>query len=562
MPEPDRPDHLLGPILRRVDGRRATVWVQTARAGTVEIVTNGEGSGSARTFSAYGRHYALVVVDGLAAATTTPYRVLVDGVPAWPPPDHPYPPPAIRTRGEGDPVRLVYGSCRQIVPRVTRRHLPDALDAYAVRLAAAVRADADHTDTGAADSATDAGAVEWPDSLVLLGDQVYADDTSPAIRGWLRRRRRRRRPDAPASEVVTFAEYVGLYLESWTDPDLRWLLSTVPSVMIFDDHEIIDDWNTSESWRHTYLAKPWWAERISAGLASYWVYQHLGNLSPDELAADPVYRAVNTADDATATLADFGTRADRDRTGYRWSFALDLGRTRLVVLDNRAGRDLTPGGRAMLADGEWRWFVERISGGGYDHLVLGSSLPWLMPPAVHHVEAMNERLCESSRPRVARAAERVRRVADLEHWAAFGRSFVTLADLLAQLGGGAEAPATISVLSGDVHHSYVARARTDPAVRSQIHQLTCSPIRNGLPGAMHIATRLAWSRGAARAALRLARLAGTPDPGLRWELAAGPFFDNAVSTLVHCGRDASVVVEGTDAAARLHPLATVRLHPG
>ncbi|MDT4986736.1 MAG: hypothetical protein QOI74_830, partial [Micromonosporaceae bacterium] len=352
-----------------------------------------------------------------------------------------------------------------------------------------------------------------------------------------------------------------LYLESWTDPDLRWLLSTVPSVMIFDDHEIIDDWNTSEAWRRTYLAKPWWAERISAGLASYWVYQHLGNLSPDELAADPVYRAVTTMDDATATLADFGTRADRDRAGYRWSYALDLGRTRLVVLDNRAGRELTPGRRAMLGDGEWRWFVGQVAGGGYDHLVLGSSLPWLLPPAVHHVEAMNERLCESARPWVAHSAERVRQMLDLEHWAAFGRSFDTLADLLAQLGTGAEAPATISVLSGDVHHSYAARARTDPAVRSRIHQLTCSPIHNGLPAAMHVATRLAWSRYAARVARRLARLAGTPDRGLRWELATGPFFDNAVSTLVLRDRDAYALVEGTDEGARLHPLGEVRLHP-
>jgi phosphodiesterase/alkaline phosphatase D-like protein len=361
--------------------------------------------------------------------------------------------------------------------------------------------------------------------------------------------------------VVTFAEYVRLYLESWTDPDLRWLLSTVPSVMIFDDHEIIDDWNTSESWRHAYLAKPWWAERISAGLASYWVYQHLGNLSPDELGKDPVYRAVTTAGDATAALADFGTRADRDRTGYRWSFALDLGRTRLVVLDNRAGRDLTPGRRGMLADGEWSWFVDRISDGGYDHLVLGSSLPWLMPPAVHHVEAMNERMCESSRPWIARSAERIRRAADLEHWAAFGRSFGTLADLLARIGSGAGAPATISVLSGDVHHSYAARVRTDSGVHSRIHQLTCSPIHNGLPGAMHLATRLAWSRRAARAARRLARLAGTPDPGLRWELAAGPFFDNALSTLVLRDRTATVVLEGTAADAHLHQLATLPLNP-
>ena len=29
---------------------------------------------------------------------------------------------------------------------------------------------------------------------------------------------------------------------------MRWLLSTVPTAMIFDDHDVIDDWNTSRDW--------------------------------------------------------------------------------------------------------------------------------------------------------------------------------------------------------------------------------------------------------------------------------------------------------------------------
>jgi hypothetical protein len=544
------PDHggrglVLGPILRRVEGTRATVWVETAGPATVEVRTDGAAGGAGRTFTAYGRHYALVVVDDLPPAATTGYRLLLDGEQVWPPADYPYPAPAIRTRGGHEPVRLIYGSCRQATPHATNRHPPDALDAYAVRLAAAVRA-------GTADA-------DWPDSMVLLGDQVYADETSPAVRGWLKRRRRRR-PDAPATQVVGFDEYTRLYLESWTDPDVRWLLSTVPSMMIFDDHEIIDDWNTSDSWRREQQEQSWWPERIAAGLSSYWVYQHLGNLSPGELAADPLYRAVCAADDATSVLADFGAKADGDRAGYRWSYALQLGRTRIVILDNRAGRELEPGQRAMLPDAEWRWLVESVSDGDYDHLVLGSSLPWLLAPAVHHVEAMNERMCDSPRPWVAGPAEQVRRLLDLEHWAAFGRSFDALGLLLGQLGSAPGAPATISVLSGDVHHSYAARARLGREVTSRVHQLTCSPVHNGLPGAIRIAARLGWSRGAGRAARGLAKLAGTPAPGVRWNLVTGPFFGNAVSTLIHRGPDGYALIEGTDADGRLNRLGAVRLH--
>ena len=62
---------------------------------------------------------------------------------------------------------------------------------------------------------------------------------------------------------------------------------------------------------------------------------------------------------------------------------------------------------------------------------------------------------------VARLAELLRRKVDLEHWAAFGASFERLAALFERLGRGdhgAPPPATIAVLSGDVHHTYVSEA--------------------------------------------------------------------------------------------------------
>ena len=112
----------------------------------------------------------------------------------------------------------------------------------------------------------------------------------------------------PDAQVVDFEEYTRLYLESWSEPHVRWLLSTVPSSMIFDDHEMIDDWNTSAAWRAEVTAQDWWRQRITGGLASYWIYQHLGNLSPQELADNKTWQAVlalatsRSADDAGPLL--------------------------------------------------------------------------------------------------------------------------------------------------------------------------------------------------------------------------------------------------------------------
>ena len=66
----------------------------------------------------------------------------------------------------------------------------------------------------------------------------------------------------PGEQVSDFEEYAQLYREAWSDPDIRWLLATVPSTMIFDDHDVHDDWNISEAWVREMRATSWWDERI------------------------------------------------------------------------------------------------------------------------------------------------------------------------------------------------------------------------------------------------------------------------------------------------------------
>ncbi|MFI6468902.1 alkaline phosphatase D family protein [Streptomyces sp. NPDC050516] len=508
----------LGPLLRYVDQRgAATVWVEADRPCTARVRCADGTTGSSRTFQIAGHHYALVPLAGLTPGTATAYEVLLDGRPVWPPPDSRFPASTIPVPGSAR-LRVTFGSCR----RAPEPGGTDALDALATGLAADPEA-------------------ERPDVLLLLGDQVYADSVSARTRRWLGARRDLR--DAPGAQVADYEEYTRLYYESWLDPEVRWLLSTVPSCHIFDDHDVIDDWNTSAAWLAEMRATPWWQERVISGLMSYWVHQHLGNLSPAELAADPLYAAVRGTPDGTEALRSFAALADADPAAVRWSYRRDFGRTRLLMVDTRAARVLDEGRRAMLDEGEARWLREQLpEPGNCDHLLIGTSLPWLLPPLIHDAEGWDAALCAGSRgPRWARIGEKLRRRADLEHWAAFPASFEFLTELIVRAGSDPGAPATISVLSGDVHHAYVAEPfwpNSVPQLTARIAQLTCSPVHNSVPAPVRAGFRFGWSRFGRRLGRALARHGRVVRPPLDWRRTGGPWFGNQLMTLTLHGRSA------------------------
>lgn len=520
---------VLGPLLRHVSEDTVTVWVETDEPCEVDILGR-----TARTFSVHGHHYALVIVDGLAPGTCVEYQVRLDSEAVWPLPDSRYPPSVIRTLMPGRPVQLIFGSCRHGTPDTIGQHHgyePDALDCYALRMAKT------EPDT-------------WPDALILLGDQVYADQTSPHTQELIRTRRS---PDEPPGlEVADYEEYTALYRESWLDPDIRWLLSTVPSAMIFDDHDIRDDWNTSQTWRRDIEATSWWRNRITGGLASYWVYQHLGNLTPAELAVDPFFKRMHDAPDAAPLLDQLARASDAEvdasdaGMGLRWSYRLDYGRVRMVMLDTRCGRVLTDSHRQMMSDAEFDWFAEQLEG-DYDHLLIGSSLPWLLPWAIHDMENWDEALAAGVYgPRFARLGEKLRRAGDLEHWASFYESFERLAAQLRRVGRGEHGgppPVSICVLSGDVHHAYVARAKFRTRVTSPVYQVTCSPVHNSVPAWIRFGFRAGWSRLAAAVTRPLRRLAGVRAHSVRWSRVAGPYFGNELATLLLDGDSARLRFE-------------------
>src|SRR5215208_1766608 len=529
------PNLVLGPLLRHVGASDATVWVETSAPCEVEVLADGS-THSSHTFSVEGHHYALVVITGLEPGSSYEYGVSLDGQGVWPEAGYEFPSPVIRTMSERGIVKLVFGSCRisapheppySLSPEEDERGLGvDALYAMAMRL-------------------RERPADELPHALVLLGDQVYAHKPPRDTLDFIRSRRDTSQP--PGEEVADFEEYARLYKDSWGDPAIRWLLSTVPSSMIFDDHEVSDDWNISESWLEETRAKPWWNDQIIGGNASYWVYQHLGNLTPQELEEDELFEKVRRAEDAWPLLREFAYRAHRTSEGMRWSFCRDFGNVRLIVMDSRGGRVLEEGRRSMIDAREWAWIEDKATG-NFDHLLLATSLPVLLGPGMHYLQAWNEAVCAGAWGERAKVlGERVRRSQDLDQWASFQDSFAALTSLIQRVSSGEEGdpPSSITILSGDIHHGYLAEASFDGTdARSRIYQAVCSPLRNALPGKKSSLQNVAWTKPFALATHLLSRLAGVEPPGLTWRLTHdSPWFENHVATLQLDGRSAHITFE-------------------
>ncbi|WP_138733473.1 alkaline phosphatase D family protein [Modestobacter excelsi] len=525
-----RPLLLLGPLVRHVDPVSATIWVETDRPCEVAVLGR-----RARTFCVNGHHYALVVVEGLEPGSTTPYEVHLDGAQVWPQAHSAFPPSRIRTAGRPGAFRLAFGSCRYATPTtadVRDAIPPDALDSYARQIA-------------------DTPEDQWPDALVLLGDQVYADELTPATTEWVSQRRDLSQP--PGAQAADYEEYTRLYSESWSDPQVRWLLSNIPSSMVFDDHEMIDDWNTSAAWRAEVTPTDWWEKRITGGLTSYWVYQHLGNLSPNELAENDLWQAIQGSEsrDAGPMLDAMAHQADTEPRSVRWSFVRHWGSARLIMLDSRAGRVLEEDDRKILDDAEFDWVEAAMRNAvddGVEHLLIGTSLPWLLPHSVHDLERWNETLSvrHAGKP-LGRLAEQLRQAADLEHWAAFGGSFERLGRALVSLGRGelGRPPATALVLSGDVHHAYAAELVDPGGLDTRVHQLTVSPLHNSAPHAIEIGFKVGWSRWARAITGGLRALARVERSPLQWRKQAGPFFGNELGELLLEGRDARFLLWAT-----------------
>ena len=233
----------------------------------------------------------------------------------------------------------------------------------------------------------------------------------------------------PGPSCKDCEEYAHLYKLAWSDPANRWLLSTLPSAMIFDDHDIRDDWNTSQTWKQEMEATDWWHDRIVAGLGVV-----LGPPAPRQHDARRARRGRDLAADRRARRRRGRVRrhrrcSTRSPSGPTRSPSPTAGATpasfgtrrRLVVVDSRAARVLEPerpldarrrrDGLARRAD------ARRRRPPAHRHL---AAVPARPRPALRRgVQTRRSPAARWGRARRAGSARRCARPLDLEHWAAF-----------------------------------------------------------------------------------------------------------------------------------------------
>ena len=400
--------------------------------------------------------------------TVTPYEVRLDGDPVWPPADD-RPPPVVHTRDER---AAVAHRLRVVPPGRPRAHGSRG------RLA---RGGARNRDRCAVDVLEAAAArARWSGPTWFSSSATRCTPTRCRPRRSRSSRRAAARDEPPGEQIADFEEYTRLYRESWSEPDIRWLLSTVPTAMIFDDHDVHDDWNIS--WR--------------------WIDEMRRTRGGRRGSPAPSWRTGCTSTSAISRRPSWTPRRRCRASRRRMTRArcCASSRTRGIASRRRAAgpstatsatRACSCSTRARPASsrtGGARWSTTRSGTGSSSTraapstiLIVASTLPVFLAIGIHHLQAWNEALCAGRWGRLAaNLSERLRRAVDLEHWAAFNRSFEQVCDWLRSSPRSRRIRSTVlrALLGGDVHYSSISEVDLRCGQGSRVHQLVCSPFRN------------------------------------------------------------------------------------
>jgi hypothetical protein len=126
------------------------------------------------------------------------------------------------------------------------------------------------------------------------------------------------------------------------------VLANVPTYMIFDDHDVTDDWNLTREWHDHVWGSPGGRRVVASALAAYWAFQGWGN-SPE--AFDQRFREVVAAGPSDERFDEAMWSFDR------WSYAVPTDPP-MLVLDTRSQRafESDRGAARLLGPGE----LERV----------------------------------------------------------------------------------------------------------------------------------------------------------------------------------------------------------
>ena len=254
-------------------------------------------------------------------------------------------------------------------------------------------------------------------------------------------------------------------------PQAARLLAHVQTLMIFDDHDITDDWNLSAKWETTVYEHPFSRRIVGNALVAYMLCQGWGN-RPDVFEAaldDMAGLAASAAADGRLDAPLQDALIERLQSFRQWDFVVRTKPT-IIVLDTRTRRwrnRRRPGHPSGLMD--WESLTE------LQHELLDETAAVIVSPA----PMFGVKLIEVVQ-RVATFAGLALTV-DAENWMAHRGAASSMLNIFRH----SRTPGNYVVLSGDVHYSFAydveVREVHDPERTPQVWQITSSGIKNEFP---------------------------------------------------------------------------------
>ena len=269
-------------------------------------------------------------------------------------------------------------------------------------------------------------------------------------------------------------------------PQVQRLFAHIPTYMIFDDHDVTDDWNLTVGWEHAVDQNQFASQVIGNGLAAYWMCQGWGN-KPESFneafieQAKQLFtvqvRAIterhNEADDAATTHSISRIEPDKHQAFIEmlnrfeeWHYTIDTS-PKVIVLDTRTRRWRSES-RMNKPSGLMDWealieFQHQLL--HQDKVVIVSAAPMF---GVKFIETLQKMATTIGKPLVI----------DAENWMAHPGSANTLISIFTHT----KTPTNFVVLSGDVHYSFAYDIKLRYRRNSpNIYQITCSGIKNQFP---------------------------------------------------------------------------------
>ncbi len=246
-------------------------------------------------------------------------------------------------------------------------------------------------------------------------------------------------------------------------------MAHLPCMMIFDDHDITDDWNLSANWEQTAYSHPFSKRIIGNALLAYLLCQGWGN-NPDALndLVQQVHRLSEQAVSKDNQLDSHAQNAliDQLLKFQQWHYVLPTSPA-LVVLDTRTRR--------------WR------SESNFNHpsgLLDWEALSELQQELIDHKSAIIVSPAPVFGVKLIEAIQRIFSwcgyplLVDAENWMAHRGA----ANVILNIFRHSRTPGNYVILSGDVHYSFVyeilIRHRSGGP---HIWQITSSGIKNEFP---------------------------------------------------------------------------------